>query len=81
VKKLFLAVLLLSAASSQAAPTAWGQPMPEQCTTTFEWKSPSSYPVHVYKDPTCLKPWAENAVTFWKGLAAWIKEKGDGRTQ
>ena len=55
---------------SVAVPMAWGQPMPERCTTTFEWKSPNSYPVHVYKDPTCAKPWAENAVTFWKGLAA-----------
>ena len=75
MKKLSLfAALLALSLTAQATPTAWGQPMPEQCTTRFEWKSPNSYPVHVYDAPGCLQPWLENAVTFWN----WFKEKANG---
>ena len=56
---------------ARAEPTAWGQPMPPQCTTRFEWKSPSTYPVHVYDAPGCARPWAENAVSFWR----WFQSK------
>lgn len=61
----------------QATPMAWGQPMPERCVTTFVWASPNSYPQHVYADPTCAKPWVENAVAFWN----WFKEKTNGRAK
>ena len=73
-KLLILIVLLALSLTVQAAPMAWGQPMPERCTTTFVWASPATYPVHVYADPTCAKPWAENAVAFWN----WFKEKAHG---
>ena len=56
---------------ARAEPTAWGQPMPTQCVTRFEWKSPSTYPVHVYDAPGCARPWAENAVSFWR----WFQSK------
>ena len=70
MKLALTALVVLACSSASAAPTAWGQPMPEHCTTTFEWKSPNTLPVHVYADATCAKPWATNAATFWKGLAA-----------
>ena len=73
MKTILLAVLFALSLTATAAPTAWGQPMPEHCTTTFVWASPSTYPVHVYKDATCAKPWAANAATFWKGLAARLR--------
>lgn len=71
---LIIASLLALSLTAHATPTAWGQPMPERCTTTFVWASPATYPVHVYADPTCAKPWAENAVAFWN----WFKGKANG---
>ena len=71
--KLIFALLIVVAISSPAiaTPMAWGQPMPEHCTTTFVWKE---YPVHVYKDASCAAPWAANAATFWKGIANWFRD-------
>jgi hypothetical protein len=54
---------------AHAVPMAWGQPLPPQCTTRFEWKSPNTYPVHVYDAPGCAEPWLENLVEFWN----WFK--------
>ena len=75
MKALLTVLLFACSLTVQATPMAWGQPMPENCTTTFEWKSPDTYPVRVYKDPTCVKPWAANAVTFWQGIANWLRER------
>lgn len=57
---------VMAISQARAEPTAWGQPMPPQCVTRFEWKSPSSYPVTVYDAPGCARPWLENAVQFWR---------------
>ena len=76
-KLLILTGLLALSLTAQAVPMAWGQPMPERCTTTFVWASPATYPVHVYADPTCAKPWAENAVAFWN----WFREKANGSSK
>ena len=51
---------------ARAEPKAWGQPLPPQCTSHLEWKSPNTYPVHVYDAPGCAKPWLENMVQFWR---------------
>jgi hypothetical protein len=83
MKKLLLIALvviadfLLFTGLAHATPMAWGQPMPERCTTTFVWASPATYPIHVYADPTCAKPWAENAVAFWN----WFREKANGSSK
>ena len=76
MKQLFLVLCLLAGLTSntQATPMAWGQPMPERCTSTFVWTSPATYPQYYYADATCAKPWAENAVAFWN----WFKEKVNG---
>ena len=71
MKALIVAMLMALSLTATAAPMAWGQPMPERCTTTFVWASPATYPIHVYADPTCAKPWAENAVAFWN----WFKSQ------
>jgi len=77
VAVLIVAAGLLFGNAAYATPTAWGQPMPERCTTTFVWASPATYPIHVYADPTCAKPWAENAVAFWN----WFREKANGSSK
>ena len=78
MKTILLAVLFALSLSAQATPYAWGQPMPENCTTTFVWSSPNSYPVHVYKDAACARPWAENAATFWRGIINAVQGRSNG---
>ena len=56
---------------ARAEPTAWGQPMPPQCTSHLEWKSPNVLPVTVFEAPGCGRPWLENLVEFWN----WFKAK------
>lgn len=79
MKTALVAILIVVAGflfgnAAYATPMAWGQPMPEHCTTKFVWASPATYPQHVYADPTCAKPWVENAVAFWN----WFKGKANG---
>jgi len=47
-------------------PYAWGQPLPAQCTSHMEWKSPNVFPVTVFEAPGCGRPWLENLVQFWR---------------
>ena len=70
MKALLVAALLAVAIPVSAAPSAWGQPMPEHCTSKFVWSSPSTYPQYQYADASCAKPWAANAVAFWNWFKA-----------
>ncbi len=51
---------VLAIAQARAEPMAWGQPLPPQCTSHMEWKSPN-----VFEAPGCGRPWLDNLVEFW----------------
>lgn len=68
-------IMAISAAHAQ--PMAWGQPLPPQCVSRFEWKSPNVFPVTVFDAPGCAGPWCENLVEFWN----WFKSVSAPKVQ